>query len=222
MTGTSASVLWGRATKIWRWVFWVLWVVGWEASLDLVRPMDAQLRWDLAFIECLVVVVLLKPHFCGVVRLLPLWSAVAMGRVLIGLQQSSQSYPKRWTNWRWLHQHCHSTSCHMADTSCRISCVYKILSVMSFGQTLWCTVSCYITILHPYYLYIFRWSDTSWSLPHADTSCSNVLMECFWVAHYFSLGWGGVTAAVFVLTQKTERKKTASDCDGPTALQRRT
>lgn len=140
--------------------------------------MDAQLRWDLASIECLVVVVLLKPHFCGVVRLLPLGSAVAMGRVLIGLQQSSQSCPKRWTNWHWLHQHSHSTSCHVADTSCQISCVYKILSVMSFCQTLWCTVSCYITILHPYYLYISQWSDTSWSLPHVDTSCSNVLMKC--------------------------------------------
>lgn len=168
--------------------------------------MDAQLRWDLAFIECLVVVVLLKPHFCGVVRLLPLGSDVAMGRVLIGLQQSSQSYPKRWTDWHWLHQHSHSTSCHVADTSCQISCVYKILSVMSFCQTLWCTVSCCITILHPYYLYIFQWSDTCWSLPHVDTSCSNVLMKCFWVAHYCALGWG-VTAADFVLTQKNRKKE---------------
>lgn len=183
--------------------------------------MDAQLRWDLAFIECLVVVVLLKPHFCGVVRLLPLGSAVAMGRVLIGLQQSSQSCLKRWTNWHWLHQHSHSTSCHVADTSCQISCVYKILSVMSFCQTLWCTVSCYITILHPYYLYISQWSDTSWSLPHVDTSCSNVLMKCFWVAHYCALGWG-VTAAVFVLTPKNRKKENSFWLWRPTALQRRT
>lgn len=44
---------------------------------------------------------------------------------------------------------------------------------------------------------VFSESTQSWSLLHANTSCSKLLMKCLGAAHYFSLG-RGVMADVFV------------------------